>query len=129
MLSRCNLLNNCWDIHWFVHIIGICILHYIRCNLLNYCSVESTRISQGIIVWGYLKIFVISNYASRIFNCNLIIIHIILLKTEVSAFRVALGTSKFLAYLPSQILTWDPHSFKQQKEGYTCVDFVDYLPK
>lgn len=104
-----------------------CILHSIRCNLFNYCWVGFTSISQGIVVWDYLKIFVISDYVSRSFNSNLIMIPTPC-KWKYLCFRLLSALANFLLIC----LTRSP-SETQVVSNYrrkdVQVDSVEYLLK
>lgn len=102
---------------------GIWVLQSIRCDLLLCHWIEFTRISQGKIVWGYLKLslFLI------MFQGDLIAVWLrfplIFLKLERSAFQIVFSTCKFLIYLALQIPleTWVVSNYRRKA---THVDFV-----
>lgn len=104
-----------------------CILHSIRCNLLNYCWVGFTSISQGTVVWDYLKIFVISDYVSRSFNSNLIMIPTSC-KWRYLCFRLLSALANFLLIC----LTRSPPETQvvsNYRRKDVQVDSVEYLLK
>ena len=102
---------------------GIWVPQSMRCDLLLSHWIESTRISQGIIVWGYLKLSLFLIMFQGALIAIWLRFPLIFLKIEVSAFQIVFSACEFLIYLAHQIPleTWVVSNYRRKAAH---VDFV-----
>lgn len=102
---------------------GIWVLQSIRCDLLHSYWIEFTRISQGKIVWGYLKLLLFLITFQGALIAVWLRFRLIFLQIERSAFQIVFSTCKFLIYLPHQIPleTWVVSNYRRKAAHVDCV--------
>ena len=102
---------------------GIWVPQSMRYDLLLSHWIESTRISQGIIVWGYLKLSLFLIMFQGALIAIWLRFPLIFLKIEVSAFQIVFSACEFLIYLAHQIPleTWVVSNYRRKAAH---VDFV-----
>ena len=102
---------------------GIWVLQSIRCDLLHSYWIEFTRISQGKIVWGYLKLLLFLIMFQGALIAIWLRFRLIFLQIERSEFQIVFSTCKFLIYLPHQIPleTWVVSNYRRKAAHVDCV--------